>query len=68
MKTEILVKDAPSAHIMTIMQIREKVRLLNKCRRKMEMSIIDPDNYRIFVAAYKQLQLEVNKLCHDVDL
>lgn len=68
LKTQTLVQDAPSARIITIMQIRDKVRLLNKCRRKMEMSLIDPDNYRIFVAAYKQLQMEVNQLCHEADL
>ncbi|RJQ42553.1 MAG: hypothetical protein C4534_10080 [Gaiellales bacterium] len=68
MKTGIQVQEATSEHVITIMQIREKIRLLNKCRRKMEMSVIDPDNYRIYVAAYKQLQKEIYELCREVGL
>lgn len=68
MKAATQVREEPNVHVMLIMRIRDNVRLLNKCRRKMSMSAIDPDNYRIYVAAYKQLQQEINSLCHEAGL
>lgn len=68
MKSEVSVQEASNTHVRLIMNIREKVRLLNKCRRKLEMSRIDPDNYRIYIAAYKQLQMEINKLCYQAGM
>lgn len=68
MKAGMKVQETPSEHVMSIMEIREKIRLLNKCRRKMELSLIDPDNFRIYDAAHRQLYWEINELCHDVGL
>lgn len=68
MKAGARVVEAPNVHVMSIMQIRDKVRLWHKCRRKMKLSLIDPDNYRIFDAAHRQLEEDINDLCHEVGL
>lgn len=54
--------------VLTIGVIRDKVRLLHKCRRKMKLSLIDPDNYKIYAAAHERLAMEINDLCREVGL
>jgi hypothetical protein len=68
MKAQLQEIGTMDQRILAIGTIMERIRLLHKCRRKMKVSLIDPDNYRIYVAAHQQLSAEIDDLCHDVGL
>ena len=46
----------------TISEIREKVELLHKCRRKMQLAALDADDMVILEAAHEQLTEDINEL------
>jgi hypothetical protein len=46
----------------TISEIREKVELLHKCRRKMQLAALDTDDMVILEAAHEQLTEDINEL------
>ena len=69
MRIQLQESDAPvDERVLTINLTREKIRLLHKCQRKIRLSLIDPDNYKIYTAASHQLMREINALCHEVGL
>ncbi|MBI5871451.1 MAG: hypothetical protein HZB44_10955 [Actinobacteria bacterium] len=45
-----------------VTEIREKIELLHKCRRKMELAALDADDVEILEAAHEQLTAEINEL------
>jgi hypothetical protein len=68
MNVQLQERDRVDQRMLAINEIKEKVKLLNKCQRKMQMSALDPDSVRILMAAYEQLSADINKLCHRVGL
>lgn len=46
----------------TISEIRDKVELLHKCRRKMQLAALDADDTVILEAAHEQLTEDINEL------
>lgn len=61
-------RDRVGQRMLAIGEIKQKVKLLNKCQRKMQLSSLDPDSIRILMAAYEQLSADINRLCHRVGL
>lgn len=68
MNAQLKEKAAVNQRVMDIAQIREKVRLLNKCQRKMQLAALDPDSLKILTAAFEQLTDEINRLCRQTGL
>lgn len=54
--------------VKAINEIKDKVKLLDKCQRKMEFASLDSDSVQLMMAAYEQLSDEINKLCRRVGL
>ncbi len=61
-------QDRTNQHVSAIYEIRDKVKVLNKCQRKMQLSALDPDNMRILMAAYEHLSADISKLCWRIGL
>ncbi|MHB8791979.1 MAG: hypothetical protein ACYC6O_01375 [Thermoleophilia bacterium] len=45
-----------------VSEIREKIELLHKCRRKMQLAALDADDMEILEAAHEQLTGDINEL------
>lgn len=45
-----------------IAEIREKIELLQKCRRKMQLAALNADDMEILEAAHEQLTGDINEL------
>lgn len=68
MNAQVQEKAQASQRVLDIKEIRDKVRLLNHCQRKMQLAALDPDSLRILMAAYEQLTADINRLCRRTGL
>jgi hypothetical protein len=68
MNVQLQERDRVNQRMLAIAEIKDKVKLLNKCQRKMQLAALDPDSVRILMAAYEQLSTEINRLCRRVGL
>jgi len=68
MNAQLQEKAQASQRVTDIQEIREKVRLLNNCQRKMQLAALDEDSLNILMAAYEQLSADINRLCRRIGL
>ncbi len=68
MNAQMQEQERINQRVLAICEIRDKVKLLNKCQRKMQLAALDPDNVRILMAAYEQLSADINRRCRRVGL
>jgi len=55
-------QEAKVGSMAAVTEIREKIELLHKCRRKMQLAALDPDDVVILEAAHEQLTTDINEL------
>lgn len=68
MNVQLQERDRVDQRMVVIAEIKEKIKLLNKCQHKMQLGALDPDSLKILMAAYEQLSADINKLCRRVGL
>lgn len=62
MKVQAKKQDWTGGNASVISEIREKMELLHKCERKLEMAALDHDDVYLLKAAHEQLTMEINRL------
>ncbi|MDO8736271.1 MAG: hypothetical protein Q7K29_04220 [Thermoleophilia bacterium] len=55
-------QERKTSSMSAVTEIREKIELLHKCRRKMQFAALDPDDVVILEAAHEQLTTDINEL------
>ena len=68
MNAQLQEREKVNQRLIDILEIKEKVKLLNKCQHKMQLAQVDPDSLRIMMAAYEQLSADINRLCRRAGL
>jgi hypothetical protein len=68
MMEQLNAKDRTDSMMGTIREVKEKTVLLEKCRRKMEMASLDPEDEKIYRAASERLSDQINVLCWKIGL
>ncbi len=62
MNAQVRENELSAGSVSVISQIREKMDLLHKCQRKLELAALDPDDVSLLEAAHEQLTMEINRL------
>lgn len=68
MNAQLREKEVLHERFLVINNIREKAKLTDKCRRKMQLAALDSDSMMILMAAYAQLTSDIKRMCHRIGL
>lgn len=68
MVEQLKSSDSYYLKISAIREVKEKTVLLDRCRRKLEMVALDPEEVKILEAARYRLTEEINRLCWRIGL